>query len=123
VGGFSAAALRRTLRFGDAWQSLHLDGVGTDPSEFALQAAQLKRASDGLIRIWFGEPAEFSRLQQRFAQKVEVPVTPSGQVVWEYLTPYDWVPAGTPRSEEAIDRREKNRADLIARTSGRAATW
>jgi hypothetical protein len=50
VGGFSAAALRRTLRFGDAWQSSFLDGVGTDPSEFALQAAELKRASDGLIR-------------------------------------------------------------------------
>jgi probable F420-dependent oxidoreductase len=50
VGGFSAAALRRTLRFADAWQSLYLDGAGTDQAEFARHASELKRASDGRIR-------------------------------------------------------------------------
>lgn len=87
------------------WQSLYLDGAGTDPTQFGRLAGELRRASDGRIRttikrygrnddevhaltdeiadwrragaddvvIWFGEPSEFGRLQQRFAQKVQVP--------------------------------------------------
>ena len=38
------------LRSGDGWQSLYLDGAGTDPAEFAHKAAELKRRSDGRIR-------------------------------------------------------------------------
>ncbi|MCW2686965.1 MAG: hypothetical protein JWR37_1855 [Mycobacterium sp.] len=50
VDGFSDAAIQRALRFGNAWQSLYLDGAGTDPAEFARKAAELKRRSDGRIR-------------------------------------------------------------------------
>jgi probable F420-dependent oxidoreductase len=50
VGGFSNAAVERALRFADGWQSLYLDGAGTDPAEFARKAAELKRRSDGRIR-------------------------------------------------------------------------
>lgn len=50
VGGFSSAAVERAATLGDAWQSVYLDGVGTDPEAFGVLAAELKRRSAGRIR-------------------------------------------------------------------------
>lgn len=50
VGGFSRQAIQRAINIGDGWQSVYLDGLGTDPAQFASANREIKDATDGKTR-------------------------------------------------------------------------
>jgi probable F420-dependent oxidoreductase len=72
IGGHSEAAIERAIELGDAWQSLYLDGHGTDPGQFAEVARRIKARTDSRVKTVIKRYARNDRDVEALIEEVPI---------------------------------------------------